>query len=615
MSSSISLCTIDFEPVGKRVQVAQGTTLMDAARQAGVALSSTCGGEGTCGRCRVVVREGSVSEPGDADVHFLSQLELFSGQRLACQTQAHSDVKVDIPRASLATTQRLQVTAASGEVQVDAAVRPYEVTVPPPTLEDPRSDLERVLAALESAHGIRRLRTVPAVIRTLTPLLRQHDWRVTMFVRGAEIVGCAAPGARPVGLAVDLGTTKIAGYLVDLVTGEELAAAGVANPQIGYGEDIISRLVYANRNPGGDRVLAQVVREALDDLVESLSRTTGVARHEIAEACIVGNTAMTHLLLQLPTDQMASSPFVAASGAAIEVAAREIGLHLAADARVYVPPCLAGFVGADHVAMIMASNLDRHDRIALGIDIGTNTEIALSKPGLPFVASLSCASGPAFEGAHIRHGMRAATGAIERVRLVDSTVEVETIGDAPAVGICGSGIVDIVAELRRGELINTRGRMQNGRPNVRDGPAGREFVLVSGDSSGTGEDIVVTQKDIDEIQLAKAAVQTGIEVLLEATQTKLEDVDEIVVAGAFGTFLNLESAVVIGLLPRLPRERFRQVGNAAGAGAKQALLSRRERRRATEVARQARYIELTVYPGFNRRFAQALTLPLPGTGG
>lgn len=588
---------------------------MEAARLAGITLSSTCGGEGTCGRCRVGLREGSLSEPGEADLHFLSQLELLSGQRLACQAQVQGDVKVDIPRASLATAQRLQLESTSGEVQVDAVVRPFEVEVPPPTLEDPRSDLERVLAAMESAHGIRRLRAAPAAIRTLPALLRASGWCATTFVRGAEIVGFAPPGARTVGLAVDLGTTKIAGYLVDLVTGEELAAAGVANPQIGYGEDIVSRLVYATRNPDGDRVLAHVVRETLNDLVGSLAGVGGVARHEIVEACIVGNTAMTHLLLQLPVAQLGSSPFVAASATAIEMPAREIGLHLAVDARVYIPPCLAGFVGADHVAMIMATNLDQRDRIAIGIDIGTNTEIALSKPGIPFVASASCASGPAFEGAHIRHGMRAATGAIERVRLVNSQIEVKTIDNAPAVGICGSGIVDIVAELRRSELINTRGRMQNGRPNMRAGPTGREVVLVPGDRSGTGEDIVVTQKDIDEIQLAKAAVQTGIEVLLEATRTKLEDVDEVLVAGAFGTFLNLESAVVIGLLPRLSRERFHQVGNAAGAGAKQALLSRRERRRATEIAHQARYIELTVYPGFNRRFARALTLPLPPTGG
>jgi len=412
-----------------------------------------------------------------------------------------------------------------------------------------------------------------------------------------------------VGLAVDLGTTKIAGYLVDLESGEELAAAGVMNPQIGYGEDVISRLAHANRSTESAHALAQVVREALDDLGGTLAAQAGVARQQIAEACLVGNTAMTHLLLELPVQQLAVSPFVAAASSALDMKARDLGLDLAAGAYVHVLPCIAGFVGADHVAMILASDLDRADRVALGIDIGTNTEIVLCKPGLGYTISASCASGPAFEGAHIRDGMRAVSGAIEAVRLTPAGPELKTIGDAPPVGLCGSGIVDAVAELRRWGVINRRGRMRPDVPGVRQGRHSYEFLLVPEEKGGAGRDIVVSQGDIDEIQLAKAAIRTGVDVLLEATGTSAEEVEDVIVAGAFGSYLNLESALAIGMLPPLPRARYHQVGNAAGEGARRALLSRRERRRAERIARQARYIELTVYPGFDRRFARAMFLP------
>lgn len=602
-------CRIDFEPIGKRVDVPPGTSLMDAARQAGISLTSTCGGEGTCGRCRVVIMAGEVSPPGDADHHFLSQMELFAGQRLACRAQAWSDVKVQVPKASLVTGQRLQVGGVSGQVTVDAAVRAFEIEVPAPTLRDLRSDLERVVDALEVAHGRRGLFAEPAVVRTLSPLLRRTGWRTTAYVRGREIVGFEATGRRPVGLAVDLGTTKIAGYLVDLETGENLAAMGVMNPQIGYGEDVISRLAHANRSAESAHALAQVVREALDDLSGTLAAQAGVARQQIAEACLVGNTAMTHLLLELPVRQLAVSPFVAATSSALDVKARDLGLELAAGAYLHVLPSIAGFVGADHVAVILASDLDRADRVALGIDIGTNTEIVLCKPGLSYTTSASCASGPAFEGAHIRDGMRAASGAIEAVRLTPAGPDLTTISGAPPVGLCGSGIVDAVAELHRWSVINRRGRMHPGAPGVRKGRRGYEFLLVPGERSGSGQEIVITQEDINEIQLAKAAVRTGIDILLEATNTTVEEVEEVIVAGAFGSYLNLVSALAIGLLPRLPRARYRQVGNAAGEGAKRALLSRRERARARQIARRASYIELTIYPGFNRHFARAMLLP------
>ncbi|MBL8056372.1 MAG: DUF4445 domain-containing protein [Anaerolineales bacterium] len=607
---------VDFEPIGKRVDVPAGVTLLEAARQAGIGLASVCGGEGTCGRCRVAVMAGQVSPPVDADRRFLSQLELNAGQRLACRAHVQSDVKLHVPKASLVTDQRLQVGGLTRQLAVEAAVRACAVEVPAPTLRDLRSDLDRVTEALDTAFGLRRVAAEPAIVRQLSPLARQTDWHLTAYVRGArgrdpELVGFAAPGRRAAGLAVDLGTTKIAGYLVDLESGEELAAAGLMNPQIGYGEDVISRLVHASRSPEGARELARVVHEALDNLAGTLAEQAGVAREQIAEACIVGNTAMHHLLLGLPTRQLAVAPFVASASAAVDVKARDLGLNLAPGAYVHVPPCVGGFVGADHVAMVLASDLDRADRVAVGVDIGTNTEIVLCKPGANYLTSASCASGPAFEGAHIRDGMRAATGAIEAVRITAGGVQLKTIGDAPAVGICGSGIVDALAELRRAGLMNERGRLDRGAPGVRPNEHGPEFVLAPASQTGTGREVVVTQGDVNEIQLAKGAIQTGIGILLEATETPPEAVDEVIIAGAFGSYLNLDSALDIGLLPRLPRARYSQVGNAAGVGAKAILLSLKERSRAQHIARRTGYIELTTFPGFQRRFAFSMLFPAP----
>lgn len=600
---------IDFEPIGKRVEVAPGTDLLDAARQAGIGLASVCGGEGTCGRCRVVIMAGNVTPPVDADRRFLSQLEITSGQRLACRCQIYSDVKVHVPKASLVTDQRLQLDGQTRQLQIDQTIHAYEVEVPPPTLHDLRADLERVIDGLETAHGLRKLSAEPAVMQALTPLARRTDWHLTTYIRRHEIVGVAAWGRRPLGLAIDLGTTKIAGYLIDLETGEELATNGIMNPQIGYGEDVISRLVHADRTDQGKHELARVVREGINNLIIALAFQAGVAQEQIAEACIVGNTAMTHLLLKLPVRQLSVSPFVAAASSALDVKARELDLEIAPGAYVHLLPGIGGFVGADHVAMIIGSDLDRLPHAAIGVDIGTNTEIVLHRPHEKYLTSASCASGPAFEGAHIHDGMRASTGAIEAVRITDDGIEIKTIGEAPGVGLCGSGIVDAIAEMHRTHIIDRRGRVQAAAPWVRKGERGYELVLVPGERSGTGREVVITQQDVNEIQLAKGAIWTGLETLIEATQTKLEDVREVIVAGAFGSYLNLESAISIGLLPRLPNATYSQVGNAAGVGAKMALLSHKERVRAQRIAQRTGYVELTTQPSFNRRFALSLLFP------
>ena len=602
---------IDFEPAGRRVRVEAGTQLLEAARSAGIGLASVCGGDGTCGRCRVVVMEGELPPPSDADRRALSRTEIARGERLACRVPVASDTKVHVPKASLITDQRLQVTGPHRTIAVDPAVRVYRVAAEPPSLADARSDFDRIMAAATSAHGIRRLAADPVVLSQLTSTVRRTGWEVGLLARGGDLVGVLPPGQHAIGLAVDLGTTKIAGYLIDLETGEELVGEGLMNPQIAYGEDVISRLAYAVRQPGGAETLARVVHEGLDALVGSMCEQAGIVRDQVAEGCIVGNTAMHHLLLGLPGRQLSQAPFVASTSSPVEARARDLGIHIAPDARIYVLPNIGGFVGADHVAMILGADLDRVEAVKVGVDIGTNTEIVLRRPAMGHLASTSCASGPAFEGAHIRDGMRAATGAIERVTMFgdDRLPELKTIGDAPAVGVCGSGIVDAVAELYRTGRIDFRGRFRADAPGVARSERGLEMVLSSGSANGIGRDIVITQGDVNEIQLAKGAIEVGISILLDATGTDPASVDEVVVAGAFGSYLDLDNALAIGLLPRLPNASYVQVGNAAGTGAKAALISLRERARAREIAHEAGYVELTTYPGFQRRFANSMLFP------
>jgi uncharacterized 2Fe-2S/4Fe-4S cluster protein (DUF4445 family) len=600
---------VQFQPLGKRVSVPAGTTVLEATRQAGINLTSACGGEGNCGQCQIVLHNGAVTPLTPDETFFISENDLQHGYRLACSTRILGDLNVHLPKDSLITGQRLQVESNLREISPDPLVRALPVTLAPPDLEDTRSDLTRLVEGLQEQHGLKDLRAGWAVIQSLPPSLREAGWNVAAFLRDQEILAVLPAGQRPLGLAVDLGTTKIAAFLVDLETGEGLASGGAPNPQISYGEDVISRLNYAHRNPGGGQLLAEKVRLTLDEMLGSLLQQAGAGPEQVAEACLVGNTAMIHLLLELPTRQLAMAPFVAAFNSALDLPASSLGLHMAPGATVHFPPFIGGFVGSDHVAMLLASDLDQSARVTLGLDIGTNTEISLRLPDSPTLTAVSCASGPAFEGAHIRDGMRAASGAIEKVRFNAGSLELTTIDDEPAVGLCGSGILDTIAALYHSGYLNKSGRIQRREPLVRSGSLGAEFLLVPAARSGSGRDIVLTQQDVNEIQLAKGAIQAGLNVLLEATHTPPEAVQEVVVAGAFGSFLNIQNAIEIGLFPHLPNAQYRQVGNAAALGARWILISRAARLRAQEIARRTHYLELTAYPKFKRQFALAMLFP------
>jgi uncharacterized 2Fe-2S/4Fe-4S cluster protein (DUF4445 family) len=411
------------------------------------------------------------------------------------------------------------------------------------------------------------------------------------------------------GLAVDIGTTKLAAFLVELSSGKTLARSGAMNPQIAYGEDVIARIVYASQNVDGAQILQARLVERLNEMLAELCIHADVRPEQVQAAVLVGNTVMHHLLAGLPVKQLGEAPYLPARLAAMSLPAASVGLRLAADASIYLPPNIAGYVGADHIAAHVSTEIARKPITSLMIDIGTNTEVSLVHAGK--IWSCSCASGPAFEGAHIRDGMRAAPGAIERVQIAGSEVRTHTINNQPAVGICGSGILDAVAQLLAAGALDENGSYLANHPLVRPSNGRlREVMLASAQSSGHGRDVVVTRKDVNEIQLAKGAIRTGTDLLLYEAGLTADAIDEFMIAGAFGTYLDLESAIGVGMFPNLPRQRFRQVGNAAGAGARQMLVAPSRRQFAEDVAGRVNYIELTTHPKFTETFVKNILFTL-----
>ena len=601
---------VDFQPVGRRVQVPPGTTILTAAQEAGVGLSAVCGGGGSCGTCLVRLPPGSpVSPPNHIEQYELDAADLKAGLRLACQVKVHGPTRVDVPPESLTAPQRTQVEGVERPVALEPAVTAYDLRLPPATQTDLRADWERLCEALVQAGGPHPQEPPLAVLSALPTRLRENDWQVRVALRGDTVVHVAPPGTPLLGLAVDIGTTKVAGYLVDLGTGETLAIRGIMNPQIAYGEDVMARISYTLDHAEGLSTLQTAIVDALNTLAAGLVEATGLtglSRRDIVEAVVVGNTAMHHLFLGLPVRQLGLAPYVAAITSALDVPAANVGLELAPGAVVHLLPNIAGFVGADHVAMLLATGTHLQEGVVVSLDIGTNTEITLMAHGR--MVACSTASGPAFEGAHIRDGMRAAEGAIERVRIRDGRVEYQTINNAPPVGICGSGILDAIAQLKLAGVLDRRGSMDTAHPLVHTGDRHPYVVLAPAKETRHGRDIVLSRKDVSEIQLSKGAMRAGIEILLQEAELTAADIDAFIIAGAFGTYIDVASAVTIGMFPAIPLGRFRQVGNAAGIGAKLALLSVRQRGEAIALSKRVEYLELTNYSRFTVAFAKAMSL-------
>jgi len=595
--------TIDFEPVGRRGKCQKNESLLTCARQLGVGINSICGGKGTCHSCKVQVISGSVSKSRPNEREIFTSQELKEGWRLACQAYPTSDCKITVPAESMTTPQRVQVEGLEVKVALEPSVRVYLLQLSAPSLKAPQADDDRLLEALNRQYKLQCTKIDVGALRVSSDQLRSWNWKSQAVVRDDEVIAVLPRNCHQLGLAIDLGTTKIAGYLVDLDNGRTLAARGMMNPQISYGEDIISRMSRVVKSPDEGGQLQKLAVDAINELSAELSKEAGTKPGEIVEAVVVGNTAMHHLFLRLPVKQLALSPFVPAASRALAIRAGELGLNIAPGAYIHLLPNIAGFVGADHVSMLLATDAWQAKGATVALDIGTNTEVSLIYKGK--ITTTSCASGPAFEGGHIKYGMRAATGAIERLRIDGGEIHYQTIDGASPVGICGSGILDALAQLYEAGIIDEGGRMIDNRPGVRIYKGQHEFTLVSREERKGRPAITVTQSDVRELQLAKAAIRTGIQILLETSGCAEDDIKQVIIAGAFGTYIDVASAVVIGMLPPLPLKRFRQVGNAAGAGARLALISLKSRAKAQAIASRVSYIELASSPDFQPTFLQA----------
>ena len=609
--NSEDVFTVEFQPQGKRIHLTKGVTVMDAAAKAGLELASDCGGKGRCGRCRVGIVSGSVSPPNEAESATAKRNRFGPTDRLACRTELLGPAKVYIPTASMRGSQVLVLDGRDRTPEAMDRIESVERRLPQPSLTDQRSDLERLFDELDPPDRD-GLTVHPRFVERLTGLIRSAEGSVSVFLRDGRPIGLGEPGTIPLGLAVDIGTTSIAARLVDLSTGRQIGAAGAMNPQISVGEDVISRLDHALNSPGGADELASLLRAEVNSLINRLCDRHGLSPLLVTDLVICANTAISHLLLKLPVAHLARAPYLAGFSSPLQLSATDLDLTAVPCARATIMPCIQGFIGGDHTAVILACDIDRAEETVLGVDIGTNTEIVLAKPGPEgglFVAS--CASGPALEGAHIRDGMRAGAGAIEAVKITDRGPEVKTIGDEKPVGICGSGIIDAVAELLRAGLLDQRGHLAKDGPGVTADRDGLAYRLVPAAESGSGDEVLVTQKDVSEIQLAKAAIQAGVLTILESTGTPADQVTTVYLAGAFGSHIDIDNALAIGMLPELPRARFVQAGNAASVGALLALVSSREQARAARIARTAKQIELAGAPPFNHLLARGLRFSKP----
>lgn len=625
-----------FAPSGKRGHFPEDTTLLEAARKLGADLDSVCGGRGICGRCQVEIAEGLFSKHGiesrAGNVTACNRVEqryvdvrgaMKPGRRLGCQAQLRGDVVVDIPAESQVHRQVVRKDADTRPISLDPVVTLHYVEVAEPDMHDPASDFRRLADALDHEWGIAAARADSAVLATLQRTLRAGGWTVTAAVRNARDVVGVWPGLvdRVYGVAVDIGSTTAAAHLASLTTGETLASAGVMNPQIRFGEDLMSRVSYAMLNPGGDREMTKAIREAVVGLVGEVAAIAGVDPGLIVEMTAVGNPIMHHLYLGFDPVELGGAPFALTVDRPLDTPARDLGLTIAPGAFVHTLPLIAGHVGADAAGMILAEAPYAGDEITLLVDVGTNAEIVLGNRD----RLLACSSptGPAFEGAQISSGQRAAPGAIERLRIDPATLEprYRVIGcdlwsdepgfDAAVVstgvtGICGSGIIEAAAELFLAGVVTADGVIDGALATrtARVVAEGRTFTYVVRDAAPR---IAITQADIRAIQLAKAALYAGIRLLMD--HYPVDRVDRIALAGAFGSHIDVKYAMVLGLIPDCPLDHVRSAGNAAGTGARIALLNAGARREIAEVARRIVKVETALEPRFQEHFVAAMALP------
>jgi uncharacterized 2Fe-2S/4Fe-4S cluster protein (DUF4445 family) len=624
-----------FTPSGKRGNFPVGTPVLQAARSLGVDIDSVCGGRGLCGRCQVLVAEGEFAKHGvssssaslspfsEPEKRFSRRVPLAEGRRLSCSARVETDVVIDVPASSQVHRQVVRKEADAHAIELNPVVRLHYVQVKQPDMHDPSGDLRRLFEALEAEWSLTGLTCDLSVIQTLQPILRAGAWQVTVAVHAAKQIIGVWPGLHELvyGLAVDIGSTTIAVHLCDLASGEVVASAGVMNPQIRFGEDLMSRVSYSMMNPGGAALMTAAVREALCGLAVDVARQAGISHEDILEATLVGNPIMHHLMLGIDPVELGGAPFALAVDHSLTLRANVIDFKLHRNARIYVLPCIAGHVGADAAAMVLAERPDLGEAMTLLVDVGTNAEIVLGNSGR--LVACSSPTGPAFEGAQISCGQRAAPGAIERVRIDRETLEprFKVIGsdlwsDEPGfneatastgiTGVCGSGIIEVIAEMYLAGIINQDGVL-DGRLAARSGRIvenGRTFAYLL--HQGAVE-MKITQNDVRAIQLAKAALYAGIALLME--RLGIDHVDRIRLAGAFGSHIDVKYAIILGMVPDCDLAQVRSAGNAAGTGARIALLDANSREVIEGLVRRIEKVETAIEPRFQQLFVEAMAIP------
>ena len=621
-----------FTPSGRRGRFPAGTKILDAARALGVDLDSVCGGRGICGRCQVVQSVGDFPKHGvRSRAEHLSafgpieqryhdrRAPLAPGRRLGCSARVLGDVVIDVPPDSQVHRQVVRKRAEVHPIRVDPVVRLHFIEVAPPDMHEPAGDLRRVQAALRREWGVEDPRCDLEVLEILQAALRAGGWRITAAVHDGRDLVAVWPGFRDkaYGAAVDVGSTTIAAHLCDLSSGEVVASAGAMNPQIRFGEDLMSRVSYVMMHPGGEREMTAAVRAAVRDLLREAAVEAGIGPEEILDVTLVGNPIMHHLLLGLSPVELGQAPFALAVDGAVDLKADALDLGLHSGARAYVLPCVAGHVGADTAGVILSEAPYQRDEVSLVVDVGTNAEIVLGNRERMLAASSP--TGPAFEGAQLSCGQRAAPGAIERVRVDPATLEPryrvignEAWSDAPdfptagVTGICGSGIIEVVAEMYLAGIVDEDGviRPEGAARSDRIVEDGRTFsyVLHRGDVA-----VRVTQNDVRAVQLAKAALYAGVRLLMD--RLGVERVDRIRLAGAFGSHIDVKYAMVLGLVPDCALEHVTSAGNAAGTGARIALLDRGARPEIERVVRRIEKVETAIEPRFQAHFVEAMAIP------
>lgn len=635
-----------FTPSGKRGHFPVGTPVLTAARQLGVDLDSVCGGRGICSKCQITpsygefpkhgvsVSEGALSEWNAVEQRYDDKRGLKPGRRLGCQATVQGDVVIDVPPESQVHRQVVRKAAAARAITMDPATRLYFVVVEEPDMHSPTGDLERLERALREQWNIEAVTADLSLMSKLQPVLRKGKWEVTVAVHKGHKDEVARvveiwPGLHEhglYGLAIDLGSTTIAAHLTDLETGEVKASSGLMNPQIRFGEDLMSRVSYSMMNPGGDKEMTKAVREAINDLTTSISEEAGISSELIVETVFVCNPVMHHLLLGLDPVELGQAPFALATSESMSLPAREMDLtNMNPRAQVYILPCIAGHVGADCAAVALSEEPGKSEDLVLIVDVGTNAEILLGNTSR--VLACSSPTGPAFEGAQISSGQRAAPGAIERIEIDPVTKEPrfrvigsekwsdeegfdQEIATSGITGICGSGIIEAVAEMRIAGLLDESGLIGSAEQTgtTRCVPEGRTHAYLIHDASAKGGPrITVTQGDIRAIQLAKSALYAGARLLMD--EMNVDTVDRVVLAGAFGAHISTKHAMVLGMIPDAPLNKVSSAGNAAGTGARIALCNIGARSEIERVVREITKVETAIEPKFQDHFVAANAIP------